>query len=60
MKTRVDEYNGKFMGRVSIGKFWRFSSNEYWKNISCLISEPTFGVGWSNTIGEGGCKYKRK
>ena len=26
-------------------KFRRFSSNEFWKNIGCLISAPTFGIG---------------
>ena len=44
---RLDEDNGKDMGRVSIGKVWWFPSNEYWKDIGCLVFEPTFGVGVS-------------
>ena len=26
---------------------WRFSSNAFWENISCLVSAPTFGIGGS-------------
>ena len=26
-------------------KFRPFSSNELWKNIRCLVSDPTFGLG---------------
>ena len=28
-------------------KVHQFSSNEFWKNISCLVSDPTFGIGGS-------------
>ena len=28
-------------------KVWQFSSNEFWKNIGCLISAPTIGLGES-------------
>ena len=27
--------------------FWQFSSNGFWKNIGCLVSAPTFGLGGS-------------
>ena len=29
------------------GKLRRFSSNEFRKNIGCLVSDPTFGLGGS-------------
>ena len=46
---KVDKENGKATG---IGKGWhkkfcQFSSNEFWKNIGCLVSAPTFGLGGS-------------
>ena len=49
MNLKVDEENGK--QRVK-GNFWyrkvcRFSSCEFWKNIGCLVSAPTFGIGGS-------------
>ena len=47
MNTRVEEDNDKYMGRGSIRKFRKFSRNEYWNNIGCLILTPTFVVGWS-------------
>ena len=43
----MDEDNGKAMG-IGNGRyqtFQRFSGNESWKNIGCLISDPTFGLG---------------
>ena len=49
MNIKVDEGNGKAVGMVN-GRYrqvWRFSSNEFWKNIGCLISAPTFGFGGS-------------
>ena len=29
-------------------KVFQFSSNGFWKNIGCIVSAPTFGLGWSN------------
>ena len=45
----VDEDNGKAVGIVNeqYRKVQMFSSNEFWKNIGCLISAPTFGIGGS-------------
>ena len=45
----MDEENGKYVVMVDEGsrKFWRFSSNEFWKNLGCLVSAPTFGIGGS-------------
>ena len=37
-----DSMRAMGMGKVSIRKIRRFSSNEFWKNIGCLISDPTF------------------
>ena len=34
-------------GNVWYRKFRRFSSNEFWKNVGCLVSAPTFGLGES-------------
>ena len=38
---------GKDLGTVKgqAWKVWRFSSNEFWNNIGCLVSAPTFGIG---------------
>ena len=36
---------GMIKGRAR--KFQRFSRNGFWKNIGCLISAPTFGLGGS-------------
>ena len=49
MNMNVDEDNGKSAGMVKgrARKVWHFSSNEFWKNIGCLISAPTFGLGGS-------------
>ena len=35
----VDDDNGKYVGTVNgkAQKVQRFSSNEFWKNIGCLI-----------------------
>ena len=54
MNQKVDEDNGKAM---RIGNGWyrkvrRFSRNEVWKNVGCLISSPTFGLGGSRMWGE--------
>ena len=31
-------------GNVRYKKVRRFSSSEFWKNIGCLVSAPTFGL----------------
>ena len=43
------EENGKVLnkGNVRYRKVCRFSSNELWKNIGCLVSAHTFGLGGS-------------
>ena len=47
MNNKVDEENGRggiqYNGRFR--KLWRFSRNEFWKNIGCLLSAHTFGLG---------------
>ena len=49
MNRKADEKNGKLLNKdnVRYRKFHRFSSNEFWKNIDCLVSAPTFGLGGS-------------
>ena len=46
MNKNVDEDNGKSLntGNVRYRNVFRFSSNEFWKNIGCLVSAPTFGL----------------
>ena len=46
MNRKVDEKNGKALnkGNVRYQKVRRFSSNEFWKNIGCLVSAPNFGL----------------
>ena len=47
MNLRVDEYNGRTVGMVN-GQYrnvCQFSRNGIWKNIGCLVSDPTFGIG---------------
>ena len=34
-------------GNVQYRKVRRFSSCEFWNNIGCLVSAPTFGLGGS-------------
>ena len=64
INQNVDEENGKQL--VKGKKIWyrkvcRFSSCELWKNIGCLVSVPTFGLGGSMLLGEGrGTKAKWK
>ena len=50
MNQKVDEENGKAFnkGNVRYRKFRRFSRKEFWENISCLVSAPTFGLGGSS------------
>ena len=46
---KVDEENGKYLnkGNVRYQNICQFSSNGFWKNIGCLVSVPTFGLGGS-------------
>ena len=63
MNKKVDEDNGKSLGKgnVRYRKICRFSRNEFWKNIGCLISAPTFGLRGVGAMGEGrGYKDKWK
>ena len=49
MNHNVEEDNGKETG-ISNGWYQKlcwFSSNEFWKNIGCLVSARTFGLGGS-------------
>ena len=46
MNMKVDEDNGKDVGMEN-GRYRKvsiFSSNEFWKNIGCLISVLAFGI----------------
>ena len=47
MNINVDEYNGKASGLVNVRyqKYQLFSTNEFWNNIGCLVSDPTFILG---------------
>ena len=47
MNIKVDEDNGKYVGMENgqARKFWQFSGKGFWKNISCLVSAYTFGLG---------------
>ena len=49
MNKKVDGDNGmhRVKGNVRFRKVRRFSSSELWKNIGCLVSAPTFGLGGS-------------
>ena len=49
MNMKVDEDGGKAVGMVNVQarKVRRFSSNEFWKNIGCLVSDHNFGFGGS-------------
>ena len=46
MDMRVYEDNGRSEGmeKVRTHKVWKFSSNEFWDTIGCLISAPTFDI----------------
>ena len=46
MNLNADEDNWKETGiwNGRYQKFHLFSSNEFWKNIGCLVSDPTFGI----------------
>ena len=49
MNQKVYEENGKQRVKYNVRyrKVRRFSSCEFWKNIGCLVSAPTFGLGGS-------------
>ena len=49
---KVDEDNGKALDKCNVRyrKVFRFSINEFWKNIGCLVSAPTFGIGGSRML----------
>ena len=49
VNMNVDEDNGKSVGMVNgrAQKGRRFSRNEFWNNIGCLVSSLTFGLGGS-------------
>ena len=55
INQKVDEENGKVLnkGNVRYRKVCQFPSNDYWKNIGCLVSAPTFGLGGVKAVGEG-------
>ena len=46
----MESDNGKANEILSTSKVWRFSNNEYWKNIGCLILDPIFGVGGVDNV----------
>ena len=47
MNQNFDRENRKALnkGNVRYRKVHRSASNEFWKKISCLVSDPTFGLG---------------
>ena len=49
MKNAMDEDNRGAMAMVKgkIRKLWKFSINEFGKNIGCIILNPNFGIGGS-------------
>ena len=49
INKKVDKDNGRGETQEN-GQFWklrRFSRKKFWKNIGCLLSSPTFGLGGS-------------
>ena len=65
MNKKVGGDNGRG-GTQENGQFWnlkRFSRNEFWNNIGCLLSAHTFGLGgsrlWENDPKISGKKRKR-
>ena len=49
INKKVDEENGRGENQENgqFWKLWRFSRNELWNNIGCLLSSPTFVLGGS-------------
>ena len=68
MNQKVDEDNGKALEKSNVRyrNVCRVFSNEFWKNIGCLISTPNFGLGGSRLwykeedINTSGKKKKRR
>ena len=46
-KVDEDDVRGGTQENGKFRKLRRFSRNEFWKDIGCLLSEPTFGLGGS-------------
>ena len=46
MNQNVYKENGKALNKVNVWyqKVCRISRNKFWKNIVCLVSDPTFGL----------------
>ena len=46
MNTRLYEDNGRAVGMVKgrTWKSWKFSINEFWNNVGCLVSYPTIDL----------------
>ena len=51
MNMKMDEENGKAAGMANgwYQKIHRFSRNEFWNNIGCLVSYTTFGI-WGSSM----------
>ena len=49
INMRLHEENGRAVEMVKgrDQKVWKCSGNKFWKNICCIISYPTFGLGGS-------------
>ena len=48
----LDEYNGKAVVMVNewAQNIFRVSINEFCKNIGCIVSSPTFGIGGGKAV----------
>ena len=55
MNQKLDEENRKALNKRNLWyrEFHRFFSNKFWKNIGCLISDHTFGIGGVKAVEEG-------
>ena len=53
INKKLDEENGRGWNQENrkFRKIWQFSRNIFWKNIRCLLSEPTFGL-WGSRLWE--------
>ena len=47
VNMKADEDIGRAVGMVigSSCKVCRLLSNKFWKNVGCLVADPTFGLG---------------
>ena len=65
LSNKVDEENGigKSKENEQFRKLRWFSRNKFWKNIACILSVPTFGLGgsrlWEKDIKISGKNTKR-